>query len=98
MKAELLFRKRTQLADGMFMELVAWHVPYPVRGSSHYYKYRFALVADDICVMRYDNEAGKGDHKHVGDREETYDFIDLRRLRRDFLVEARGWIGRHYRR
>jgi hypothetical protein len=37
-----------------------------VRGSRHQYKYRLVLVVNDDCVLRYDNEAGKGDHKHVG--------------------------------
>lgn len=26
---------------------------------------------DGNCVLRYDNEAGKGDHKHIGDDERT---------------------------
>lgn len=51
------------------MELVIWRVPDPVRGSAHGLEYRLALVVDGVCVLRYDNEAGKGDHKHVGERE-----------------------------
>jgi len=90
--AKLIFSYRTAFADTVFVELVAWEVPTPLRGSRHRYKYRLALVADDVCVLRYDNEAGKGDHKHVGDKEYRYDFIDLDQLRRDFLVEARRWL------
>jgi Family of unknown function (DUF6516) len=30
------------------------------------FKYRLALVADGICVLRYDNETGKNDHRHRG--------------------------------
>jgi hypothetical protein len=48
--------------------------PAPARGSRHPYKYRMALVSQGLCVMRYDNEAGKGDHRHVGDHEEPYGF------------------------
>jgi Family of unknown function (DUF6516) len=48
---------------------VVWRVPEPVRGSRHGFKYRLALVSEETCVLRYDNEAGKGEHKHVGDRK-----------------------------
>ncbi|MEO8884189.1 MAG: DUF6516 family protein [Devosia sp.] len=74
-----------------------WRVPSPLRGSRHSYKYRLALVVDGVCVLRYDNEAGKGDHKHVGDTELPYEFTDIERLRRDFLVEARAWLTGHPR-
>lgn len=76
-------------------ELVAWRVPLPVRGSQHNYKYRFALIVNDVCVMRYDNEAGKGDHRHVGSRQFPYDFRGLERARDDFLVSAREWLAAH---
>ncbi|EGG79231.1 hypothetical protein SXCC_00087 [Gluconacetobacter sp. SXCC-1] len=36
------------------MEIVVWHVPVPVRGSAHRFKYRLAFVADGACVIRYD--------------------------------------------
>ena len=38
-----------------------------MRGSTHDYKYALAYVVAGQCVIRYDNEAGKGDHKHFGD-------------------------------
>ena len=37
--------------------------------------------------MRYDNEVGKGDHRHYGNREEPYRFIDVETLVRDFLAD-----------
>jgi hypothetical protein len=44
-----------------------------------------------VCVLRYDNEAGKGDHRHIEDREEIYRFRDPKKLLEDFWndVEAR---------
>ena len=69
----------------------------PVRGSRHAYKYSLALVVDGVCVLRYDNEAGKEDHRHVGSVEYPYEFIDLDRLRSDFLVDARRWLVRNGR-
>ena len=97
-KATLIWTQHDPIADGAFVELVIWAVPSPVRGSGHGYKYRLALVVDGVCVMRYDNEAGKGDHKHVDNEEHPYTFIDLDRLSADFFVDARGWLVRNGRR
>ena len=51
---------------------------------------------DNIChgrpgrrIVGYDNEAGKGDHRHYGDREEPYRFRGVRQLRADFLADVR---------
>jgi hypothetical protein len=55
-------------------------VPTPVPGSSHNFKYRLALIVNGECVMRYDNERGKGDHRHVGDIEEPIEFTTLEAL------------------
>jgi hypothetical protein len=91
MKAELLFRKREGLTETAFVELVIWRVLEPVRGSGHVYKYSLALVSKGVCVLRYDNEAGKGDHKHVGGQEVAYRFIDLARLQIDFWNDVEAW-------
>ena len=65
MKAELLLDERQVLAEDLFAELVIWRLPESAHGSRHRFKYRFALVADGECVLRYDNEIGKGDHRHI---------------------------------
>lgn len=54
-------------------------------------KYRLAFIFSGVCVLRYDNEAGKGDHKHVGDREEPYDFVDTDTLISDFYGDVQQW-------
>jgi hypothetical protein len=95
MKAELLFRDRIDFEENLRAELVLWQLPFPVRGCTHLYKYRMALIDNDICVMRYDNEAGKGDHKHIGLEESPYAFTSIRQLRRDFFADAA--IYRHGR-
>ena len=91
MDAELLFRKREGLSETAFVELVIWRVPDPVRGSAHGFKYRLALVSEGVCVLRYDNEAGKGDHKHVDEREVPYRFTDLATLQADFWTDVVTW-------
>lgn len=91
MKAELLLRERVVLAPDAFAELRIWRVPSPLRGSTHDYKYALAFVVRGSCVLRYDNEAGKGDHRHVGDREEPYAFANPERLLEDFWKEVDRW-------
>jgi hypothetical protein len=91
MDAELLFRKRIALLEATFVEMVVWKVPTPVRGSLHGFKYRLALVAEGTCVLRYDNESSKGDHKHIEDVEMVYHFTDLESLQADFWQDVRIW-------
>ncbi len=64
----MIRRLRNFVRDSVFVEIVIWHVPVAVRGSLHEFKYSLALVADGVCVLRYDNEAGKGDHRHGSER------------------------------
>ena len=80
MEAVLIEKSRTAVTDTAFFETVLWHVPTPVPGSSHHFKYRLALIVNDECVMRYDNERGKGDHRHLGDLEEPIEFTTLEAL------------------
>jgi Family of unknown function (DUF6516) len=47
------------MTDDSFLELVAWNLPRPLEGSSHNFKYRFAYVVREVCVLRYDNERAK---------------------------------------
>jgi hypothetical protein len=91
MKAELLYDERHVLAEDAFVEIVIWRVPQALRGSAHHYKYRLALVVEGECVLRYDNEAGKGDHRHVGKREMPYAFAGYDKLLADFWTDVGRW-------
>lgn len=84
MKAELLLRERHQLEAKSFVELRVWLVPRPVRGSAHRHKFCPSYVINDECVLRYENEAGKGDHRHVGSQETAYTFVSPEALLADF--------------
>lgn len=37
------------------------------------------------------NESGKGDHKHIDDREVRYRCIDLATLQADFWKDVEAW-------
>jgi hypothetical protein len=70
---------------------VVWRLPRALRHSAHRFKYRLAFVVDELCMLRYDNEAGKGDHRHVRDPEEPYRFIDPDTLLADFWRDVEQW-------
>ena len=89
MKAELIEKSRTVIDDTTFFEVVLWHLPAPVPGSRHPFKYRLALVVNGECVLRYDNERGKGDHRHFGDIEEPITFKSLEALYDAFQVDMK---------
>jgi Family of unknown function (DUF6516) len=91
MTARLLLRERRIIAEDRFAEIVIWRLRRPVGGSLHSFKYRMAFVVDGICVLRFDNETGKGDHKHLGEIEAPYVFTTLERLVTDFWDEVAQW-------
>ncbi len=74
MRARLILKIRRRIDDTAFVEAVVWELPQPVPASAHRFKYRLALVVNGECVMRYDNERGKGDHRHIAGREEAISF------------------------
>lgn len=90
-KAYLLLEERRDIAEDRFIELVVWQVPQPVRASTHLFKYRLALVVNGLCVLRYDNEAEKGDHRHVGAVESPYTFTTPEQLYADFMADVANW-------
>ena len=91
MKATELFRQRIIFAENRFAELVLWRLPKPVVGSRHSFKYRLAYVINEVCVLRYDNEAGKGDHRHWNGEEGEYEFSDPEQLLADFQSDIERW-------
>lgn len=91
MKATELYRQRIIHAENKFAELVLWRLPQPLSGSAHPFKYRLAYVVNEVCVLRYDNEAGKGDHRHWGDKEFHYRFSTPEKLLADFQRDIERW-------
>ena len=91
MKAALLVRNRIVYSEFAFAELVLWQLHKGVRGSAHRFKYRLAYVVREVCVVRYDNEVGKGDHRHFGSRESSYVFTTPEQLVADFQNDIVRW-------
>lgn len=91
MPAAALLRRRVILRPNAFAELVLWRLDGPVPGSLHRYKYRLAYVVRGKCVLRFDNELGKGDHRHIGSQENAYAFIGPDELLADFWRDVQRW-------
>ena len=91
MKSIPLIRRRVVLAPDAFAEIAVWRVPEPVPPSGHPFKYRLAYVVGGECVLRYDNERGKGDHRHINGKELPYVFESIDKLLDDFERDIGDW-------
>lgn len=93
MKARLIIRDRRIFEDGCLIDMVIWRVPEPVPPTDQGLKYRLFYGRRGERLVGYDNERGKGDHRHLGPIEEPYAFTTLERLLDDFeadVVRCRG--------
>ncbi|MDF0664503.1 MAG: DUF6516 family protein [Nitrospira sp.] len=88
-KAVVLIRTRIVYSTTAFAELVLWHLPKPLAGCTHRFKYRLAYVVDGTCVLRYEN--GKGDHRHYRGKEHPYAFSDPETLIAAFQTDIARW-------
>ncbi len=64
--------------------MVVWALPEADEERPHGIKYRLYYGRDGKRLVGYDNERGKGDHKHVGDKEMPYQFGSIEQLISDF--------------
>ena len=89
MKAELIYRFEQDFDDGAMLRMVVWKLPEPVPPSSHLHKYRLVYLENNHRVIGFDNERGKEDHRHDGDSESAYLFVDVPTLIRNFIDAVR---------
>ena len=93
MAAELLFRQRIDYDDGAIVEMRLWRVPSPVPPSTHDLKYSLFYGRPGIREVCYDNERGKGDHRHFQGNETIYAFRSVEQLIADFWSDVRALRG-----
>ncbi len=91
MKAVLLARTKDIQADGAIVEVVVWELLEPVPPCVHLYKYRLYYGSNGVSRVRYDNERGKGDHRHIGPLEDPYTFVSIEKLLDDFERDIANW-------
>jgi hypothetical protein len=94
MKAEPLFHQRIDYEDGAIAELMLWRVPSPVLPSTHGLKYSLFYGRPGVRDVGYDNERGKGDHKHIQGVETAYPFSTAEQRTADFWSDVRALQGR----
>jgi Family of unknown function (DUF6516) len=93
MVAELLFRQRIDYDDGAIVDMVIWRVPIPVHPTTHGLKYSLFYGRPGIREVGYDNERGKGDHRHYRGVETPYIFRSVEQLMIDFWSDVRALRG-----
>ena len=91
MTAALLAQAKEVRDDGTIVEIVVWMLDEPLPPCAHGYKYRLFFGRPGECFVRYDNERGKGDHRHVGGEESDYGFTTLEALLADFERDVTDW-------
>ena len=65
--------------------MVIWQLPRKSAERAHALKYRLYYGdSKGNCLVRYDNETGKGDHRHIKEKEEPYNFTSVEQLIKDF--------------
>jgi hypothetical protein len=87
-QATLILHRKRRFDDGAVSEIKLRLVPNPVRGSAHGFKYSLFYGRPGMRLVGYDNEAGKGEHRHDGAHEEMYAFTTPKRLVADFLADV----------
>lgn len=93
MKARLLQKSKDEFADGVIVETVVWVLVEATPNRPHRLKYRLYCGRNGECIVRYDNETGKGDHRHYGTHEETYCYNTFTKLAEDFLADVERLTG-----
>jgi hypothetical protein len=93
MKARLAFHDKQVLPDGSIVEMKIWEVPVSVPGSTHRLKYSLFYGRAGQRLVGYDNERGRGDHRHLGDTRQPYAFSTPEQLIEDFLADVRRQRG-----
>lgn len=88
MKARRIFYDKTILADGSIVEMTIWQLPKTTSERPHGLKYSLFYGREGQRIVGYDNERGKGDHKHIGEVETRYRFETVEKLVADFLADV----------
>ena len=89
MVAQLITSIKNINPDGSILEVVIWKVPKPVRPTEQDYKYRAVYAIDGIRIVGFNNERGKGDHRHIDGKELPYAFTGVDQLLEDFIATVK---------
>ena len=96
MKATRIFYDRALLPDGAVVEMTIWQLPRATLERPHGLKYSLFYGSDGQRIVGYDNERGKGDHKHIGLLEVRYKFVSVEKMIADFLQDVERMKNEHH--
>ena len=89
--AKLVRHKKVIYPDLAIAEIIVWQLPNKTKERPHGYKYRLNYCdCSGKTIVRYDNETGKPDHKHIGPTEIVYEFRSLAKLYADFSKDVKN--------
>lgn len=86
--ADLIFDAKRLLHDGSIVQIRIWRLPRPDAERPHGFKYSFYYGRAGERIVAYDNERGKGDHRHYRQREEAYCFVSIEQALADFEADV----------
>lgn len=95
MKAALVRYDRFNDPFGNLVEMKIWSVAV-TEHTAHGVKYSLVYIVNGERVIGYDNERGKGDHKHSSGGQEPYQFRDVDTLVEDFAIDVEEYIRSNY--
>ncbi len=87
-KAKLIIDSKVLMGRWIVQRKV-WLLPKPSAERPHGLKYSLFCGDSATCLVRYDNELGKGDHRHC---EDAYTFTTLDALLADFQSDVKRLI------
>ncbi len=77
--------------NGDRVDIIIWKLPKATIERPHGLKYRLNYsLPDRTNLVRYDNETGKADHKHIKNIELPYNFSTIRQLFKDFAADIKA--------
>lgn len=91
MKAHKLLDLKLPHLQGI-VQMKIWQLPAATTERPHGLKYSLVYVVNGERVIGYDNESGKGDHKHIQGEELSYPFQSIDQLIADFKSDIERLI------
>jgi hypothetical protein len=90
--ALLIENLKLTLENGAIVQIKVWRLDHPTAERPHSLKCSLFYGRPGERSVGYDNEMGKGDHRHYRARQERYLFVSFERLLADFWKDVRAEI------
>ncbi len=79
----VILNYKQELPDGDIVHMRIWQVqPNPQYPEGK--RYSLVYIRNGERLVGYDNYHGKGHHRHLKEREEYHEFVDIQKLLDDF--------------